>query len=280
MSQHHKHAVSSAINQLQLQKWYIWASVAVSCLATITPGFAQGLRFNVVQKVRPFITDDARVVGGRLAQLETWYRQDRETIQQWFLTAYGLNDWVELTIGGVAGFSLFATEHVQRGFSYGFPLVQAKFLFRGYQANSWPGVSLAIGSFLPYGRGLLQPPGYGTFGFLIVSQSLGENDAVLIHGNLGLNYLQFDDQDQFINTWGIGTQIRTIDGFHFVAELFSGDPYVPGSGVSYQVGFRHFFSDDLQLDGTVGDGIGGTTKLPFWFSAGVRIVFNFFSTAP
>lgn len=72
-----------------------------------------------------------------------------------------------------------------KGFALGFPLVQAKVLFKGYETNSWPGISLVIGSFLPYGQGVLQPPGYGTFGFLIVSQSFGEDDAVLIHGNLG-----------------------------------------------------------------------------------------------
>jgi hypothetical protein len=37
---------------------------------------------HAAQRVRPFITDDARVVGNRLAQLESWYRQDKETIQQ------------------------------------------------------------------------------------------------------------------------------------------------------------------------------------------------------
>ncbi|QEK50772.1 hypothetical protein FYC62_03125 [Pedobacter aquae] len=35
--------------------------------------------------VRPFITDDARVVGERLAQLETWVRFDKEAGQHWIL---------------------------------------------------------------------------------------------------------------------------------------------------------------------------------------------------
>lgn len=63
-----------------------------------------------MQSVRPFITDDARVVGSRLAQLESWYRQDKETIQQWFLLAYGPTDWVELTFGGVIGVGLVEAE--------------------------------------------------------------------------------------------------------------------------------------------------------------------------
>lgn len=170
-------------------------------------------------------------------------------------------------------------DETTKGFAAGAPLVQVKLLFRGYEANGWPGVSVVVGSFLPFGRGVLQPPGYGAFGFLIASQSFGKGDAVLIHGNVGLNYLRRDGKDELINTWGLGTQIHTIGGFHLVGELFSGDPYVPGSGVSYQVGFRHFFSDFLQIDGTIGNGIGGRTKLPFWFSAGVRIVFDFFAAS-
>ena len=47
--------------------------------------------------VRPFITDDARVVGERLAQLETWIRVDKEAGQHWILGAYGPNKKLELT---------------------------------------------------------------------------------------------------------------------------------------------------------------------------------------
>ncbi len=259
-------------------------SLSLFLLDASTQGFAQSALSSTTQNVRPFITDDARVVGNRLAQLESWYRQDKETLQQWFLAAYGPTEWLELTLGGVLGVGLVAGELEEfpfvdestKGFAFGLPLVQAKILFKGYEANALPGVSLVVGTFLPYGRGVLQPPGYGTFGFLIVSQSFGEGDAVLIHGNIGANYLRVGSRDELISTWGLGTQIRTIGGFHLVGEIFSGDPYVPGSGVSYQVGFRHFFSDDLQIDGTIGNGIGGQTRLPFWFSAGVRIVFNFF----
>ncbi len=54
-------------------------------------------------KVRPFITDDARVVGHRLAQVETWFRGDKEAAQQWLMLAYGPTSRVELSLGGVLG---------------------------------------------------------------------------------------------------------------------------------------------------------------------------------
>ena len=54
-------------------------------------------------RVRPFITDDARVVGAGLAQVESWVRSDHESHQLWVLGAVGPTSWLELTLGGVVG---------------------------------------------------------------------------------------------------------------------------------------------------------------------------------
>jgi hypothetical protein len=224
--------------------------------------------------VRPFITDDARVVGSRLAQLESWIRIDKETGQHWILAAYGPNKNFELTAGGVYGYQV---EHDndntnKKTFAYALPLLQAKVLFNEYKPNKAPGSSIVIGTFLPAGQGSFKPAGYGTFGYLAVSECLGQGDKFLFHGNLGGNYLHIDGSDNLILTWGLGTQIKAYKGMHLVLELFSGDPYVPGTGTSWQVGFRHFFSDLFQIDMTVGNGVAGEVIMPFWFSAGVRIV--------
>jgi hypothetical protein len=53
--------------------------------------------------VRPFITDDERVVGRRQVQMETWARGDRHAFQHWALTSYGPIEPLELTIGTVHG---------------------------------------------------------------------------------------------------------------------------------------------------------------------------------
>jgi hypothetical protein len=226
-----------------------------------------------VQKVRPFITDDARVVGTRLAQLESWYRQDEGGIEQWILMAYGPYSWLELTFGGVFGAERLPTA---TEFGFGIPLLQAKFLLKEYLPYQLPGIGFVIGSFLPSGSGALKPEGYGAFSFLTLTQCFGKQDDVLLHLNLGTNYLDGSLAEKWQFTWGLGTQLRTLGGFHLVGEIFSGDPYVPGSGLSYQVGFRHFFSDDVQIDGTLGKGIGGETPLPLWFSFGIRLVFHTF----
>jgi len=221
--------------------------------------------------VRPFITDDARVVGGGLTQIESWTRFNDEAGELWVMAGFGPMPELEVSIGGVSG---IVNDNSGRRLSYSLPLLQAKYLFRPYGPGDWPGFAVVAGTFLPWGHGDLVPPGYGTFLFGMISQCFGENEDVLVHVNIGANILndQGTKQTEFLRTWGLGTQVRTLGGFHVVAEVFSGDPYVPGSGTSWQAGFRHFFSDDLQIDGTIGKGIEGSPALPLWLSAGVRIV--------
>lgn len=220
--------------------------------------------------VRPFITDDARVVGKQLAQVESWLRFDKEAGQHWILGAYGPNKKLEITAGGVYGYQV--DHQSKKTFSFALPLLQAKFIFREYKPNKAPGIGLVMGTFLPAGKGAFKPAGYGTFSYFIVSQCLGEGEKVLLHGNIGANYLHIDGSNNLVATWGLGTQIKTYKGLHLVGEIFSGDPYIPGTGLSWQAGYRHFFSDLLQIDMTVGKGISGAVKMPLWVSAGVRIV--------
>ena len=220
--------------------------------------------------VRPFITDDARVVGEKYAQMETWVRFDKESGQHWVLGAYGPNKKLELTFGGVYGYEI--NHQHQKSFSYALPLLQAKYLFREYKANNFPGIGLVLGTFLPFGKGSFKPAGYGSFGYLTVSQCFGEKENLLLHANLGANYLHVNNENSLIQTWGLGSQIKIYKGFHLVGEIFSGDPYIPGTGTSYQLGYRYFVNDLIQVDMTAGNGISGEKVLPFWFTTGVRIV--------
>jgi len=220
--------------------------------------------------VRPFITDDARIVGRWHGQLETWGRLDPEGYQHWALFALGPTKWLELTAGGLAGLAMEG--YRVKSFSYALPLIQAKFLFREYVPNKPPGVGLVVGSFFPYGSGAFVAPSYGLFSFATITQCFGKKENVLLHGNVGFNYLYRAEPANVLLTWGGGTQVLIYKGFHLVGEVFSGDPYIPGAGESYQVGFRHFISDAIQLDGTVGQGFGGKKPLPLWFSLGLHAV--------
>ena len=211
-------------------------------------------------KVRPFITDDARVVGERLAQLETWALVDHAALQQWAIVAYGPTKYLEMSLGGVFG--------ADRGpdgnrFAYALPLLAAKVLLRGYQAGAGPGFGLAAGTFLPHSQDTFKAVGYGTFGYVTVSQCFGEGERRRRHLNGGGNYLRVGNAEagtephQLVATWGVGRQLRTMGGLYVVGELFSGDPYVPGTGTAYQTSFRYFVSPLVQVDATVGQGPSG-----------------------
>ncbi len=222
--------------------------------------------------VRPFITDDARVVGGGLSQLESWTRFTSGSSELWLMGAMGPTPELELSVGGVTG---IVSDAGQNSISFALPLIQAKYLFNSYGPGELPGIAAVLGTFLPFGSGELMAPSYGTFGFATISQCFGELEDLLLHLNLGINILFPSNAEvSWLSTWGVGMQLRTYSGFHLVGEIFSGDPYVPGSGVSWQGGFRHFFSDNLQIDGTIGKGISGENILPLWVSAGIRIVFG------
>jgi hypothetical protein len=208
-----------------------WTSQSIG--KTTTGGLISSntVSFTKQEFVRPFITDDSRVVGDRLAQLESWVRFDKEAGQHWILGAYGPNKKLELTLGGVYGYQV--ENESKKTMSYALPLLQAKFLFKEYQPNKAPGVGMVVGTFLPVGQGTFKPAGYGTFGFLTISQCLGEGEKFLFHGNFGGNYLHVDGSNNLISTWGLGTQIKAYKGIHLVAEVFSGDPYIPGTGTSW-----------------------------------------------
>ena len=219
--------------------------------------------------IRPFVTDDARVVGGKLVQLETWWRRDKDTFQHWGLFAIGPNDHIELTLGGVYGVS-----HIEQKPTWAFsmPVAQAKFLLKETRSNGWPGLALAGGILPPFGTGGFEAPGWSGFAYAALTESLFQQERLLVHANVGAFALGAKDYDPLTLTWGVGAQLRTVAGFHLVGELFSGDPYVSNSGGATQLGFRYIFNDHIQLDATVGTGIFGVEKLPVWATSGIRIV--------
>lgn len=222
--------------------------------------------------IRPFVTDDARVVGKGHVQLETYWRRDRLTLQHWVLPAFGPTDWLELTVGGVHGFSHLRERPIRPQYAIAGPIAQGKFLLREAIPNHLPGFAAIFGGGVPAGLGGFEAPGWGGFSYLAITQAFFKEDDFLIHANVGLSVIDAPGLDPGRITWGIGTQVETIFDFHLIGEVFSGDPYAVGAGGAFQVGFRQIFNDHLQLDGTYGGGLWGSTVLPAWFSSGVRIV--------
>jgi hypothetical protein len=222
--------------------------------------------------IRPFITDDARVVGKGHVQLETYWRRDRLSLQHWVLPALGPTDWMELTLGAVHGLSKLGAGPEQPSYSIAGPLAQGKFLLHESIPNRPPGVAIVAGGGVPAGLGGFEAPGWSGFSYIAVTQAFLKEDDFLIHGNVGFSAVRAPGLDPVKLTWGIGTQVETFFNFHLIGEVFSGDPYAVGAGGAYQAGFRQIFNDHLQLDATFGGGLWGSNILPVWFSSGVRIV--------
>ena len=223
--------------------------------------------------VRPFVTDDAAVVGAKLTLLETSLRWDKTRFQNMNLLAYGPTEKLELTAGFIDGF-LTEAEDATGKFSIAGPLAQAKYLFKEPTPNGLPGIAGVVGFNTPYGTNNFGNASWGEFAYLAVTQSLGEDDRVLIHGNVGTAYGKPEDTWTTIYTWGIGTQIRVIGGLNAVAEIFSGDPYSQASGRAFQTGFRYFVSRWIQADATVGSGLRDSPEIDTWAGCGIRMIFG------
>jgi hypothetical protein len=220
--------------------------------------------------IRPFITDDARVVGGAHVQLETWWRRDRESFHHWAVGAFGPNDHVEISLGAVHGLA-GGLEGAPGRYAIGGPVLQGKFLLSEAKETSWPGLAFVAGVLPPFGRGGFEPPGWSGFGYVAATESI-DAERLLVHANVGFSAIDAPPLRPLQFTWGVGMQVRTVEEFHLIGELFSGDPYAAGVSGAAQWGFRYIFNDHLQLDGTLGSGVFGERKLPLWASSGVRLV--------
>lgn len=218
--------------------------------------------------VRPFITDDARVVGEKLFQIETWLRLDSATLQHWILPAYGPTPWLEVTAGGFHGSG--ENDSGERTYSVGGPLIQSKALLREAQSGKLPGIAVAAGIILPGGTDPFKISYYSPYGYVAATQNINR-EQFLIHANAGL--VKAQRSTKF--AWGVGSQYRIHGGLHALGEIVSGDPYSEGeSGGAVQIGVRYFVSPAVQTDGTYGVGIWGNPKVPAWGSIGVRWVVN------
>jgi hypothetical protein len=216
--------------------------------------------------VRPFVTDDARVVGEHMAQIETSVRYDKDEFSNLNLLAFGSTKNSEITIGFTNGFNL--EKDSNRSYGVAGPLMQFKYLFWEAKKNRYPGMAIAVGASPPWGKGDFKQEKWSEFVFLAATESLFDDDKVLIHANLGIS----TTNPAAVATWGLGTQIRLIGGLHGVLEVFYNDPYAGKTGGAYQAGFRHIVSDSVQVDLTMGGGIFGSEQIPTFVGMGLRMV--------
>ena len=240
------------------------------------------------QAIRPFVTDDARVVGDRLAQLETWLLVDRLVLEHNILAAAGPTNWLEVTLGMTHGGVHSGPE---RGYSITGPILQAKALILPAENNGRPGFAIAAGVLPPAGSGAFTPPGWGGFTYAALTESLFD-ERLLLHANVGIavgykgsntSDLGFESESardwRILVTGGVGAQVRIFAGLHGVAEIYYGDPYDPRTNFpAVQAGFRYIFSDHVQVDGTFGSTLASVEtadrrdETEQWGTLGLRLV--------
>ncbi len=216
--------------------------------------------------VRPFVTDDARVLDEHTMQVETSVRYDKDVFTNLTLVALNPKGKAEFTMGFVNGFPLDTESN--RSYSVTGPLMQLKYLLREGKPNSFPGLVFAVGASPPWGRGDFRPERWSEFFYLAATESLFDNDRVLIHANVGIS----TTNPATVPTWGIGTQFRILGGLNGVFEVFYNDPYAGKTGGAFQAGFRYIISDNVQLDITTGSGLFGSQQINTFVGMGLRMV--------
>lgn len=225
--------------------------------------------------VRPFITDDARVSDPGTLLLETSARMDRATLQNLNVVTAGLLDGVE--IGAAFSHGAFSAEEDGGGSrSYGLagPILQVKGLLARGAPNRLPALAAVVGVSSPLGTPGFAPSAWGGFGYLAVTESLFDEERLLLHANLGTFAKAASDAPgtMLSLTWGVGAQLRLVGGLHALGEVVSGDPYADRAGGAFQAGFRYVVSEAVQIDATVGEGLWGETRIAPWAGLGLRLV--------
>ena len=115
---------------------FVTYCTALSFLVVVRPAWA----------VRPFVTDDARVVGDHQAQLETSVRNDKDVFTNLNLFAFGPTAKSEITLGWQDGLP-----YSDRKFSLAGPLMQFKYLLWEAKPNAYPGLAVVTGALPPWG---------------------------------------------------------------------------------------------------------------------------------
>jgi hypothetical protein len=234
--------------------------------------------------VRPFVTDDARIIARGQLETENWLDLSRAH-RRWgasfnVMGGVTVNEWSEIIIGGSAIFD--GPGHI----GLGNPVIQPKFLLVRAEDDGVPGLALAAGVTLPIGVGPVYETATGMYLIAPVTSRLFD-DWLMVHVNLGFTAAVYADRSGSIAPyWGVGFDLGVgVQEVRLVGEAYAGDPLEPfGPDVAVQAGVRWLSSDYVNLDLTFGgmpelDAGGTPTGRPvIWGQVGVRLLFDLFTT--
>ncbi len=238
------------------------------------------------EAVRPFVTDDARIVDEGQIEAETWLETGHVGGDWSPFPAYNVmigtsvNQWLELIAG--AGVGRDSDDEL----TYANPSFMAKILFNKAQIDSiMPGFAFGAGATFDTGRGDMHDVGSNYY-MTGMSTWRFNDDKLMLHTNYGARMDRERGGPQRITPyWGIGFD---LEAFHpearLIGEVFAGDPLVLNEPkYASQFGVRWLPNDYLNLDVTFGlqpeldDGRNETGRLEFTGQIGIRMLFDVFT---
>lgn len=235
--------------------------------------------------VRPFVTEDARVVEPGQLEIETWgdlLFSDSQVHAGHNLVANisPLRNW-EISLGGGWGLEGGSTLTLAN------PVLISKYLFQDAELDGLPGFAFVVGATLPWGKGELYDPATSFSAIAPVTFRFWE-DWLHLHLNLGLlasyQSRSAERAAQFSPRpfWGVGLDAGVFHpDVRLILESYAGDPFEPlGPVVAFQGGGRWIASELINIDLTFGTqprvdpDSRETLGWESWAQVGLRLLFD------
>jgi len=226
--------------------------------------------------IRPFVTDDARVLDYGQIGSEIWVEQAKIDSDYLFtehaLLSWNFYKWIEVTAVGN-----FQTHDGDILFFN--PVAQGKVLLAKAGSDSQPGLAISAAHIFNAGSGEERERASSSY-LLGMSTIRFKDDHLIIHTNLGFtNAATAAGKQKTRAFWGLGFD-HSLHEFNWrvIGEVYSGDPYSAyRSPVAAQGGLRwlyhHQYSFDLVFGGqpVYGENYQSTAQTEYWVQMGVRI---------
>ena len=235
--------------------------------------------------VRPFVTDDARIVDYGQVETESWI-ESTKVDGKWNpapaingIGSTSVNDWLQILIGTGTGLDSDGNSGVSN------PLLSAKVLLKAADEAGSPGYAVSYTSTFDSGQGSFQESGKVQSIVGMTTYRLFE-DRLNIHINLGLRTDK--ERGQVSSTrplWGMGIDVESFSPkSRFVFEVFSGDPLTLNAPrYATQIGMRYLHSDYMQFDFIAGaepeldSSLNRTGDYATTLQFGMRLLFDVFT---
>jgi hypothetical protein len=219
---------------------------------------------------RPFITDDASVVGRGALQLESWLRFSDGAVEHWVVGAIGPIAPLELS----AGASLGLAESDGWEPRLAGAAVQAKILGREPKAGGAPGVACAAGTFTPLPEGAFESNAWMPYTYLAVTEIPFASERLTLYANIGAAFHVADDDMEAGPYWALGASLQIVEHLDVFSEIFAAHPAEDLRLGGTQSGLIVAVNDNVQLDATMGGVVWGDAPPELFGTAGVKLVTN------